>query len=57
MRRAKEAGIRIYSADRFNYVYVRNADPNTHTFQINDAELLKQARVEFYGPPEQHVCI
>jgi spore maturation protein CgeB len=57
MRRAKEEGIRVYSADRFNYVYVRNADPNTHTFQVNDAELLKQARVEFYGPPEQHVCI
>jgi spore maturation protein CgeB len=57
MRRAKEQGIRIYSADRFNYVYVRNADPNAHTFQVNDAELLKQARVEFYGPPEQHVCI
>jgi hypothetical protein len=57
MHRAKEQGIRIYSADRFNYVYVRNADPNAHTFQVNDAELLKQARVEFYGPPEQHVCI
>jgi spore maturation protein CgeB len=57
MRRAREEGIQIYSADRFNYVYVRSADPNTHTFQVNDAELLKQARVEFYGPPEQHVCI
>jgi spore maturation protein CgeB len=56
MHRAKEAGIRIYSADRFNYVYVRHADTNAHTFQVNDAELLKQARVEFYGPPEQHVC-
>ena len=57
LRRAGEQGIRIYSADRFNYVYVRNADPAEHTFQVNDAELLKQARVEFYGPPEQHVCI
>jgi spore maturation protein CgeB len=57
MRRAKDEGIRIYSADRFNYVYVRSANPNEHTFQVNDAELLKQARVEFYGPPEQHVCI
>jgi spore maturation protein CgeB len=57
LRRASEQGIRIYSADRFNYVYVRSADPAEHTFQVNDAELLKQARVEFYGPPEQHVCI
>ncbi|MEU5876597.1 glycosyltransferase [Spirillospora sp. NPDC047279] len=57
LRRAKTAGVRIYSADRFNYVYVRNADPSAHTFQVNDAELLKQARVEFYGPPEAHVCI
>jgi spore maturation protein CgeB len=57
LRRAKEQGIRIYSADRFNYVYVRNTDPSAHTFQVNDAELLKQARVEFYGAPEQHVCI
>ncbi|GAA2084998.1 glycosyltransferase [Actinomadura alba] len=57
LRKAKAEGIRIYSADRFNYVYVRSADPSDHTFQVNDAELLKQARVEFYGAPEQHVCI
>ncbi|MFC0037041.1 methyltransferase domain-containing protein [Actinomadura rayongensis] len=56
-RRAKLAGVRIYSADRFNYVYVRGADPSAHTFPVQDAELLKQARVEFYGPPEAHVCI
>ncbi|WP_018653634.1 glycosyltransferase family protein [Actinomadura flavalba] len=57
LRRAKAAGVRVYSADRFNYVYVRGADPSSHTFQVNDAELLRQARVEFYGPPEAHVCI
>jgi spore maturation protein CgeB len=57
LRRAKREGLRIYSADRFNYVYVRNADPAAHTFQVHDAELLRQATVEFYGPPEQHVCI
>jgi spore maturation protein CgeB len=57
LRRAEEAGIRIYSADRFNYVYVRNADPSAHTWQISDAALLKSAKVVFYGPPEQHVCV
>jgi spore maturation protein CgeB len=57
MRRARKEGIRIYSADRFNYVYVRSANPDEHTFQVDDAELLKQATVEFYGPPDQHVCI
>jgi spore maturation protein CgeB len=57
LRRADEAGIRIYSGDRFNYIYIRGADPSAHTWQVSDAALLKSAPVVFYGPPEQHVCI
>jgi spore maturation protein CgeB len=57
LHRAKNEGVRVYSGDRFNYVYVRNADPSSHTYQVNDAELLRQARVEFYGAPEPHVCL
>ncbi|MGH3392252.1 MAG: glycosyltransferase family protein [Actinomadura sp.] len=57
LRRAEEAGVRIYSGDRFNYVYIRNADPNAHTWQVSDAAMLKSARVVFFGPPEEHVCV
>jgi hypothetical protein len=57
LRRADEAGIRIYSGDRFNYLYVRNADPSAHTWQVSDAALLKSAQVVFYGAPEEHVCV
>jgi spore maturation protein CgeB len=57
LRRADEAGVRIYSGDRFNYIYVRNANPNAHTWQVSDATLLKSARVVFYGPSEEHVCV
>ena len=57
LRRAGEAGVRIYSADRFNYIIVRNADPSAHTWQISDAAMLKSARLVFFGPPEDHVCV
>ena len=41
---AVQAGCRIYSTDRFNYVMVRRADPAEHRWKIKDAEFLKNCR-------------
>ena len=41
---AVQAGCRVYSADRFNYVSVRRANPAKHTWKIKDAEFLKSCR-------------
>ncbi|MDI9579123.1 MAG: glycosyltransferase [Thermobispora sp.] len=57
VRRCKEEGVRIYSADRFNFVYMRSADPTTHTWQAPDYKLLRNAQFCFVGNPEAHVMI
>jgi glycosyltransferase involved in cell wall biosynthesis len=45
-------GGRIYSADRFNFVSVRRADPAAHTWTISDAELLtRSSRLRAHGDP------
>ncbi|MBG6223456.1 spore maturation protein CgeB [Arthrobacter sp. CAN_A2] len=49
------AGGSIYSADRFNYVQMRNG--SGHTWQIGDAELLATGDLKFYGRPYEHVDI
>jgi hypothetical protein len=35
-----DAGLRVFSADRFNFVQHRFPDPNRHTWTINDEEFL-----------------
>jgi spore maturation protein CgeB len=56
LSRVREAGGRVYSADRFNFVSVRQADVAGHTWQIGDGELLaKRGRLCFYGDPREHV--
>ena len=55
LRRAGADGVRVYSADRFNFVSMREADASRHTWQISDDELLSSARVAFYGDPTEHV--
>ena len=41
---ARKAGCRIYSADVFNFLQVRRADTNRHTWKIEESEYLKQCR-------------
>ncbi|MGN7248701.1 hypothetical protein ACTHQ1_13350 [Janibacter anophelis] len=54
--RAREAGIRTYSADRFNYVSIRGHDPLAHTWQLEDTAFMNRSgRVVFYGDPRAHV--
>ena len=43
-RAAAQAGCKIYSADRFNFMQVRTRRLSDHTTQTPDAELLKECR-------------
>lgn len=56
LNRAKEAGVTTYSADRFNFIVIRNADLNVHTWTIADSALMNRASsLVFYGDPRSHV--
>nr|WP_247829202.1 glycosyltransferase [Arthrobacter antioxidans] len=55
LKRVAAAGGSIYSADRFNYVQMRNG--SGHTWQIGEAELLATGDLKFYGRPYEHVDI
>ncbi|RJS46260.1 glycosyltransferase family protein [Nocardioides cavernaquae] len=50
---AREAGLTVYAADRFNFVSVRRADPGSHTWTITDSELLAKSSTHllFHGQP------
>lgn len=54
--RSIEAGVKIWSADRFNYVSVRGDDRTAHTWTVADATFLTAAgRLAYYGDPRAHV--
>lgn len=55
LRAAVQRGLRIYSADRFNFFQVRSG--TEHTWQIADAELLAGGELKFYGGPNEHTDI
>ncbi|MBD7994482.1 glycosyltransferase [Arthrobacter sp. Sa2CUA1] len=55
LRAAAQAGLRIYSADRFNFFQIRSGAE--HTWQIADAELLAGGELKFYGGPSEHTDI
>lgn len=52
LRNAAAGGLKIYSADRFNYYQIRSAAG--HTWQIADTELLAGGDLKFYGKPDGH---
>ncbi|SNC65333.1 Spore maturation protein CgeB [Kytococcus aerolatus] len=57
-QKVQRAGGRVYSADRFNFVSVRGASPDAHTWTITDRELLaKRGRLVFFGDPTGHVMV
>ena len=41
---ASEAGCRIYSADPFNFLAIRQADKKSHTWKIEDEDFLKHCQ-------------
>jgi hypothetical protein len=56
--RALAAGIKTYSADRFNFASVRGADRDTHTWKVDDSFFMTaNGRLVFYGDPRTHVDI
>ncbi|MEU1735728.1 glycosyltransferase [Streptosporangium sp. NPDC020145] len=57
VRRLKEDRVKIYSADRFNFVYWRSGDAAMHTWQADDIKLTRNAQFSFVGHPEAHVMI
>nr|WP_062341066.1 glycosyltransferase [Herbidospora sakaeratensis] len=57
VRRLKEEGVRIYSADRFNFVYMRGSDASQHTWQAADYKLTRNAVFSFVAHPDEHVMI
>jgi len=45
----------VYSADRFNFVSVRRADPAGHTWPVTERDLLRRSsRLLFHGAPYPH---
>lgn len=53
-RRLVSAGARIYSADRFNFVQVR--DSHDHTWNVDDNLLLANSNVHSFGFSRGHYC-
>ena len=53
-RRLVSAGARIYSADRFNFVQVR--DSHGHTWNVDDELLLANSNVHSFGFSCGHYC-
>lgn len=56
--RAAAEDIQIYSADRFNFVSIRDVAPETHTWKVADSTFMTSAgRLVFYGDPRTHVDV
>ena len=54
--RAIAGGVKVWSADRFNYVSVRGDDRTAHTWTVADDTFLTAAgRLAFFGDPRTHV--
>jgi SAM-dependent methyltransferase len=57
LRDAKKLGVRTYSGDRYNYVYMRYSDPGHHTFDVSDIELAAKGELVQYGLNIAHVTV
>lgn len=56
--RSLARGLRVFSADRFNYVSIREPDPTRHTWKVVDATFFtRTGRLLFYGDPREHVAV
>jgi len=55
LRKLRRGGGTVYSADRFNFVSVRRADPAGHTWHVTERDLLRRSsRLLFHGAPYPH---
>jgi spore maturation protein CgeB len=56
--KVRAAGGKVYSADRFNFVSMRSATADGHTWPITDMELLaRRSELVFYGCATTHVTV
>lgn len=44
MKRCRAAGFRLYATDPYNFISLRRADPQQHTWRISEEEYLRAAR-------------
>ncbi|KZL93674.1 glycosyltransferase family protein [Clostridium magnum] len=45
LKRCIQKNIKLYSTDRFNYVYIRHSSSNDHTWKIKDEEFLNKCKI------------
>lgn len=55
LRRVVDAGGSIYSADRFNFVQMRSSQGDSHTWSVEESELLATGVVSSFGLNEEHI--
>lgn len=55
LRDVKAMGGRVYSADRFNYIQIRNS--GEHTWNVSTVDLKRSGEVETYGLNLKHVFV
>nr|WP_254456327.1 glycosyltransferase [Paeniglutamicibacter quisquiliarum] len=55
LRGVLDAGGSIYSADRFNFVQMRSAQGDGHTWSVEETDLLATGVVSSFGLNEQHI--
>lgn len=48
LQRCRDRGFKLYSADRFNYVMRRAKSAGDHTWQVRDAQLLRNCQIVAY---------
>lgn len=45
LRDCRTRGFKIYSSDKYDYVYIRRKDPQSHTWKIGDTYLIKTGKI------------
>ncbi|WNB85203.1 hypothetical protein [Cellulomonas sp. ATA003] len=55
LRAVVAAGATVYSADRYNFMQVRRAEPSVHTWAVTESELLASADVQVFGVSTAHM--
>jgi hypothetical protein len=57
LRNARARGARVYSADRFNYLYLRSGDGQKHTWAFSDPEITAKADFVCRGKNLDHIFV
>ncbi|NOV02338.1 glycosyltransferase [Paenibacillus planticolens] len=45
LKKCRARGFKIYSTDKFNYVYIRRKNPKSHTMKVQDRYWLKNSKL------------